>query len=75
MPRKSFLYPPPVEDETEIPIKTKRFPIKPIPVDEAIMQMNLLGHSFFVFLNADDARVNVIYRRKDGGYGLLEPED
>lgn len=64
----------PAEEVKEIPIKTKRFPIKPIPVDEAIMQMNLLGHSFFVFLNAEDDKVNVIYKRKDGGYGLLEPE-
>lgn len=55
-------------------IRTKRFAIKPMSIDEAIMQMNLLGHSFFVFSNADTEEVNVLYRRKDGNYGLIEPE-
>lgn len=55
-------------------VRTKRFPIKPMPVDEAILQMNLLGHSFFVFSNAETGQVNVVYRRKDGNYGLIEPE-
>ncbi len=55
-------------------VKTKRFAIKPMPVDEAVMQMNLLGHSFFVFSNADTEQVNVVYKRKDGKYGLIEPE-
>jgi putative sigma-54 modulation protein len=55
-------------------VKTKRFPIKPITVEEAVMQMNLLGHSFFVFSNMETEQVNVIYRRKDGNYGLIEPE-
>ena len=54
--------------------KTKRFPIKPMSVDEAILQMNLLGHSFFVFLNQDTDKVNVVYKRNDGAYGLIEPE-
>lgn len=55
-------------------VKSKRFPVKPLALDEAIMQMNLLSHDFFVFANADTERVNVLYRRKDGNYGLLEPE-
>lgn len=55
-------------------VRTKRFAIKPMPVDEAVMQMNLLGHSFFVFANGDTEEVNVVYRRKDGNYGLIEPE-
>lgn len=55
-------------------VKTKRFPIKPLNLDEAIIQMNLLSHDFFVFTNSDSDKVNVLYRRKDGDYGLLEPE-
>ncbi|SHE82222.1 SSU ribosomal protein S30P/sigma 54 modulation protein [Desulfofundulus australicus DSM 11792] len=55
-------------------VRTKKFAVKPMSVDEAVMQMNLLGHSFFVFTNADTEKVNVVYRRKDGRYGLIEPE-
>ncbi|MGI5891414.1 MAG: ribosome hibernation-promoting factor, HPF/YfiA family [Bacillota bacterium] len=58
----------------EVPVKIKKFPIKPMPVEEAIMQMNLLGHNFFVFTNCDNNAVNVVYRRNDGAFGLLEPE-
>ncbi|HHW92865.1 MAG TPA: ribosome-associated translation inhibitor RaiA [Firmicutes bacterium] len=54
-------------------VRTKRFAIKPMPVDEAILQMNLLGHDFFVFSNAETEEVNVVYRRRDGNYGLIEP--
>jgi len=61
------------EEEPKV-LRTKRFAIKPMPIDEAIMQMNLLGHSFFVFSNAETEQVNVVYRRKDGNYGLIEPE-
>lgn len=61
------------EDETPKIIKTKRFAIKPMPLDEAIMQMNMLGHDFFVFSDAETEQVNVIYKRKDGNYGLIEP--
>lgn len=63
-----------MEDETPEVVKTKRFPLKPMTVEEAIMQMELLGHNFFVFANADSDAVNVVYRRKDGNYGLIEPE-
>lgn len=55
-------------------VKTKRFAIKPMSVEEAAMQMDLLGHSFFVFANDNTNKVNVIYKRKDGNFGLIEPE-
>lgn len=64
-----------VEEEKEFRVvRTKRFAIKPMPVEEAILQMNLLGHEFFMFSNADTNEVNVVYRRKDGDYGLIEPK-
>jgi putative sigma-54 modulation protein len=64
------------EDNEENPkvVRTKRFAMKPMPVEEAILQMELLGHSFFVFSNSNTEEVNVVYRRKDGNYGLIEPE-
>lgn len=55
-------------------VKTKRFAVKPMTTEEAIMQMNLINHDFFVFTNAETEDVNVLYRRKDGHYGLIEPE-
>ena len=61
------------EEEPRV-VRTKRFAVKPAAVDEAILQMNLLGHSFYVFRNANTEEVNVIYRRRDGHYGLIEPE-
>ncbi len=54
-------------------VRTKRFAIKPMDVEEAIMQMDLLGHDFFVFMNAETNKVNVVYKRKRGDYGLIEP--
>ncbi len=54
-------------------VRTKRFPMKPMDVEEAVMQMDLLGHDFFMFTNAATDEVNVIYRRKEGNYGLIEP--
>ncbi len=64
-----------VEEETDFQVvRTKRFAVKPMPVDEAILQMNLLGHEFFMFSNAQTNQVNVVYKRKNGGYGLIEPE-
>ena len=53
-------------------LRTKRFALKPMDVEEAIMQMNLLGHTFFVFYNAQTEEVNVVYKRKDGGFSLIE---
>ncbi len=56
-------------------VRTKRFPVKPMSVEEAILQMNLLEHQFFMFRNQADGEINVIYHRKNGGYGLLEPDN
>ena len=61
------------EDEIRI-VKKKRFAIKPMSAEEAVMQMELLGHTFFVFSNADTEEVNVVYKRKRGDYGLIEQE-
>lgn len=59
------------EDEFEI-VKKKRFTVKPMLPEEAVLQMNLLGHSFFVFKNIDTNEMNVVYKRKDGKYALIE---
>ena len=61
------------KDEPRI-VRVKRFAIKPMTADEAVLQMNLLGHDFFMFRNAETEQVSVVYRRKDGNYGLIEPE-
>lgn len=62
------------ETESEIEIvRTKRFNLKPMDSEEAILQMDMLGHTFFVFTNADTNATNVVYKRKDGKYGLIEP--
>lgn len=61
------------KEEAKI-VKTKKFAIKPMSPEEAVLQMELLGHSFFVFESADEGEVNVVYKRKDGNYGLIEPE-
>ncbi len=55
-------------------VRTKRFAFKPMDVEEAVMQMELLGHDFFAFLNSGTEEVNVVYKRNDGNYGLIEPE-
>ncbi|NLM20256.1 MAG: ribosome-associated translation inhibitor RaiA [Peptococcaceae bacterium] len=62
-----------IDDVADI-VKVKRFHAKMMSPDEAVMQMNLIGHSFFVFINSETEQMNVIYKRKHGGYGLLEPE-
>ncbi len=54
-------------------VKTKKFPIKPMDAEEAILQMEMLGHNFFVFKNSENDEVNVVYVRKDGKFGLIEP--
>ncbi len=59
-------------DEIEI-VRTKRFNLKPMDSEEAILQMDMLGHAFFVFTNAETDDTNVVYKRKDGKYGLIEP--
>ena len=61
------------EESEEYPVvKTKRFSVKPMDVQEAIMQMNLLNHNFFVFRDAETEEICVVYKRNDGAYGLLE---
>jgi putative sigma-54 modulation protein len=62
------------EEEVSNIVRVKSFAMTPMLPDEAVEQMELLGHDFFVFYNADEGQVNVIYRRKDGDYGLLQPE-
>jgi putative sigma-54 modulation protein len=61
-------------DEGPTIVKTKQFAIKPMAPDEAVLQLELVGHDFFVFRNAESNEINVVYRRRDGDYGLIEPE-
>ena len=62
-----------VAEEKEFDIvRTKRFSVKPMSAEEAILQMNLLDHDFFVFRGAEDGALSIVYRRKNGGYGLIE---
>ena len=63
-----------MEDEEVKIIRTKKFDIKPMYPEDACVQMELLGHSFFVFCNAETDQVNVVYKRKGNTYGLIEPE-
>lgn len=70
--------PPFVPEEEEEPfepeiVRVKRFEMKPMAPEDAALQMEALGHAFFVFRNADTEEINVIYRRRDGNYGLIEP--
>jgi len=66
---------PTAEDEEQLPmiVRTKRFAVKPMDPEEAAMEMELIGHDFYVFRNAENDQVNVIYKRRDGNYGLIEP--
>ncbi|ADY57521.1 SSU ribosomal protein S30P;sigma 54 modulation protein [Syntrophobotulus glycolicus DSM 8271] len=64
---------PDLEERDRI-VRVKKFNYKPMAVEEAVMQMNLIGHNFFVFVNLETETMNVVYRRKDGDYGLLEPD-
>lgn len=61
------------EEEYNV-VKSKSFPVKPMDVQEAILQMNLIGHQFYMFRNGDTGEINVVYHRRDGDYGLLEPD-
>ncbi len=61
------------ETEEQPKIRYKRFPIEAMSDEEAILQMEMLGHSFFVYLNGDTGRTNVLYQRKNGEYGIIEP--
>ena len=79
---KSFVVelPPELEEEADensaVPriVRRKRFPLKPMPIDEAITQIELSDHDFFLFLNDDTGEFNVLYRRRDGDYGVIEAE-
>jgi putative sigma-54 modulation protein len=64
----------PGEEETPNIVRVKRFPMTPMEPEEAVEQMELLGHDFFVFYNVEEGQTNVLYRRKGGDYGLLQPE-
>lgn len=65
----------PVPEEVDYDvIRTKEVELRPMSVEEAILQMNMLGHQFFMFRDDDSGEINVVYRRKDGDYGLLVPE-
>jgi len=64
----------PREEENRKVVRYKTFPVRPMSVDDAVIQMELLGHAFFVFVNVDTEQTNVLYLRKDGNLGLLEPE-
>jgi putative sigma-54 modulation protein len=59
------------EDDLEL-VRTKKFNLKPMDIEEAILQMNLVGHNFYVFANSDTKEISVVYRRNDGKYGLIE---
>ncbi len=62
------------EEESPVIVKTKQFAVKPMSPEEAVLQLELVGHDFFVFLNGETNDVNVVYRRRDGNYGLIEPQ-
>jgi putative sigma-54 modulation protein len=63
----------PLESELRI-VKSKQFAVKPMSPEEAVLQLELVGHDFFVFQNADTMDMNVVYRRRDGAFGLIEPQ-
>ena len=71
---QSFIEADDFEDEDIQIIRSKKFAMKPMDAEEACVQMELLGHNFFMFLNADTNEVNVVYKRKGNSYGLIEPE-
>ena len=64
-----------IDDELQPIVRTKRFNVKPMGLEEAVEQMELLGHDFFVFHNLEEGNINVLYRRKDGAFGLLAPTE
>jgi len=66
--------PAPAGDDAPVLVKTKQFAVKPMGAEEAVLQLELIGHDFFVFQNAETSDVNVVYRRRDGNYGLIEPQ-
>jgi len=65
---------PPSDADEPVIMKTKQFAVKPMSPEEAVLQLELIGHDFFVFQSAETNDVNVVYRRRDGNYGLIEPK-
>lgn len=65
------------EEEVEVPkiVKIKTFPVKPMSIDEAILQIDLLDHDFFIFRDEETNEINILYRRKDGNLGLIKPQE
>jgi putative sigma-54 modulation protein len=63
----------PMPEDPQI-VRTKQFSVKPMTAEEAVLQLELVGHDFFVFRDADSDEVNIVYRRRQGGYGLIEPQ-
>ena len=72
--KEAFAYPVPESVDYEV-IKHKKFKMRPMNVDEAILQMNMLDHEFFMFTNADTGVINVVYKRDDVNYSVLEPDN
>jgi putative sigma-54 modulation protein len=62
------------EENAEQIVKVKQFSVKPMSPEEAVLQLELIGHDFFVFRSDESGEINVVYRRKNGGYGLIEPQ-
>ena len=67
--------PEPVEEDTDRIVRVKRYTVKPMSVEDAILEMDLLGHGFYMFINLDSGMAATVYRRKDGGCGLIELEN
>ncbi len=63
------------EDDSPKIVRRKRFVLKPMHEEEAVLQMELLGHNFFVYMDGDTGDTNIVYKRKDGNYGLIEPDN
>lgn len=72
--KDSFAEPIPEQTDYEI-IKHKKFKMRPMDIEEAVLQMNMLGHSFFMFTNAATGEINVVYKRTEGNYAVLEPDN
>jgi putative sigma-54 modulation protein len=73
-PREQTVEPAPAGEPELAIVKTKQFTIAPMTPEDAALQLELVGHDFFVFQNAETGQVNVLYRRRDGAYGLIEPQ-
>ena len=73
--KREYLEEPYASDEEIRIVRNKQFEMKPMYPEDACVQMELLGHGFYVFRNAESEEINVVYKRKDGAYGLIEPEN